>query len=69
MLSPALYEAAKPAAEKNRLCIEEQIEFWARLGRTCIENPDLPSAFIAECLLSLSESKSQELVPFIPRSY
>ncbi len=67
MLSQGLYEAAKSAAEKNRFCIEEQIEFWARLGRTCIENPDLPSAFIAECLLSLSESKSQELVPFIPR--
>ena len=68
MLSEGLYEAAKSAAEKNRICTEEQIEFWARLGRACIENPDLPSTFVAQCLLSLAESRSQELIPFIPRS-
>jgi hypothetical protein len=67
MLSQGLYEAAKSAAEKNSFCTEEQIEFWARLGRACIENPDLPSTFVAQCLLSLAESKSQELIPFMPR--
>ena len=67
MLSQVLYEAAKSAAEKNGFSTEEQIEFWARLGRACIENPDLPSTFVAECLLSLAEAKSQELVPFMPR--
>jgi hypothetical protein len=68
MLSQDLYDGAKSAAPKNRFCTHEQIEFWARLGRACIENPDLPSSFVAECLLSLAESRSQKLAPFIPRS-
>lgn len=68
LLSQELYEGAKSAALHNGFRADEQIEFWARLGRACIENPDLPSAFVAECLLSLAESRAQEVMPFIPRS-
>ena len=68
MLSQGLYEAAKSTAVKNKIGTDEQIEFWARLGRACMENPDLPSTFVAQCLLSLAEARSQELVPFKPRS-
>ena len=68
ILSQDLYEAAKSAAVKNGFCTDEQIEFWIRLGRACMENPDLPSTFVAQCLLSLAEARSHELVPFKPRS-
>lgn len=68
LLSQELYEGAKSDALHNRFRADEQIEFWARLGRACIENPDLPSVFVAECLLSLAESRTQEVVPFMPRS-
>ena len=68
LLSQELYEGAKSDALHNGFRADEQIEFWVRLGRACIENPDLPSAFVAECLLSLAESRTQEVIPFIPRS-
>jgi hypothetical protein len=68
LLSQEFYEGAKSAALHNGFCADEQIEFWARLGRACIENPDLPPTFVAECLLSLAESRDQEMIPFTPRS-
>jgi hypothetical protein len=62
-----LYEQAQHKAEIEHRSAVEQIEFWAKLGRAALENPDLPVSFIAESLLSLMESH-QELEPFVPRS-
>lgn len=42
---------------------EEQRQFLVRLGRACVDNPDLPTTFVANCLLSLSESKLDESLP------
>ncbi len=68
LLSQELYEGAKSAALHNGVRTDGQMVFWARLGRAGREDPDLPSAFVAECLLSLAESRTQEVMPFIPRS-
>jgi hypothetical protein len=62
-----LYEQAQHKAETEHRSAVEQIEFWAKLGRAALENPDLPVSFIAESLLSLIESH-QELEPFVPRN-
>ena len=43
-----------------------QIEFWAILGRSALDNPDLPITFISESLLMLSESE-RVLTKFVPR--
>ncbi len=45
-----------------------QIEFWAKVGRAALDNPDLPIDFIAETLVSLAEPNDQA-TPFIPRSH
>lgn len=62
-----LYEQAQHKAEVEHRSAVEQIEFWAKLGRAALENPDLPVSFIAESLLSLMESH-HDLEPFVPRS-
>jgi hypothetical protein len=62
-----LYEQAQDKAHINHCSTSEQIEFWAKLGRAALENPDLPISFIEQSLLSLMESHD-ELEPFVPRS-
>ncbi len=62
-----LYIAAKDQAKAEHRSIAGQIEFWAKVGRAALDNPDLPVEFIAESLISLAESK-QTATPFVPRS-
>lgn len=62
-----LYEQAQHKARLEHRSTAEQIEFWAKLGRAALENPDLPVSFIEQSLLSLMESHDN-LEPFVPRS-
>ena len=62
-----LYEQARQDAMAEHRSIAGQVEFWARVGRTALDNPDLPVSFIAESLISLAESREQAQ-PFVPRS-
>ena len=43
------------------------MEFWAKVGRAALDNPDLPASFIAESLMSLAEPH-EDATPFTPRS-
>ncbi|MDP2901556.1 MAG: ParD-like family protein [Methylovulum sp.] len=62
-----LYEQAQHKAALEHRSAAEQIEFWAKLGRAALDNPDLPINFIALSLLSLMEPYDG-LEPFVPRS-
>jgi hypothetical protein len=62
-----LYEQARQEAVVEHRTIAGQIEFWARVGRAALDNPDLPVTFVAEALASLAEPR-EESEPFIPRS-
>jgi hypothetical protein len=66
-INQELYEQAKQDAMLEHRSIAGQIEFWARVGRAALDNPDLPVCFIAESLASLAEPREQS-TPFIPRS-
>jgi hypothetical protein len=59
-----LYEAAKREARFERRTIQAQIEFWVKVGRAAIDNPDLPASFIADSLASLSEPKPVKQAQF-----
>ena len=61
------YEQAKQDAMLEHRSIAGQIEFWARVGRAALDNPDLPVSFVAESLASMAEPRDQ-LQPFVPRS-
>ncbi|WP_404356703.1 ParD-like family protein [Methylotuvimicrobium sp. KM1] len=62
-----LYNQAKTDAAIEHRTIAGQVEYWAKVGRTALDNPDLPVSFITEALASLAEPREQS-TPFIPRS-
>jgi hypothetical protein len=62
-----LYEQAKSSAKAEHRSIAGQIEFWAKVGRAALDNPDLPVSFIAESLISMAEPREQA-TQFVPRS-
>lgn len=66
-IDQALYDQAKADAVAEHRTIAGQVEFWARVGRTALDNPDLPVSFIAESLASLAEPR-EHATPFVPRS-
>ncbi len=63
-----LYEQAKLDATLEHRSIAGQIEYWARVGRAAIDNPDLPVSFVAESLASMAEPRDQAQ-PFVPRRH
>ena len=66
-INQELYEQARQDAAIEHRSIAGQIEFWARVGRAALDNPDLPVSFIAESLASLAEPHA-DAQPFVPRS-
>jgi hypothetical protein len=47
-INKELYEQAREDASLEHRSISGQIEFWARVGRAALDNPDLPVSFVAE---------------------
>jgi hypothetical protein len=54
-----LYASARDQAKAEHRTIAGQIEFWAKVGRTALDNPDLPVDFISEALMSMAEPVAQ----------
>ena len=62
-----LYDQARNDARAEHRTISGQVEYWARVGRAALDNPDLPVTFIAESLASMDEGR-EDTTPFVPRS-
>jgi len=60
-----LYEQAKSVSKGECRTIAGQLEFWAKLGKAALDNPDLPIEFIRELLIARAEDRSQ-LTTFEP---
>ena len=60
-----LYEDAKRHAKAECRTIAGQIEFWARLGKAALDNPDLPVDFVRDLLISRAELRDHA-TPFVP---
>lgn len=65
-IDQSLYNQAKVDAASEHRTIAGQIEFWAKVGRAALDNPDLPVSFVAESLASMSEPR-EDATPFVPR--
>jgi len=50
-ISDKEYLAAKKAARVEHRSIRGQVEFWAKIGRCALENPDLPIEMIKDLLV------------------
>lgn len=66
-IDQTLYNQAKADAAAEHRTIAGQIEFWAKIGRAALDNPDLPVSFIAEALASMAEPR-EDATLFVPRS-
>jgi hypothetical protein len=68
MLEPNLCKYIKSITLESVYSEGERAQFLHRLERACMDNPDLPPTFVANCLLSLSESKVLESTPFMSQN-
>ena len=66
-IDQTLYDQARREALAEYRSIAGQIEYWATVGRTALDNPELSVRFIAESLASLAEPR-EAAVSFISRS-
>ena len=55
-----LFKSAETESKANFRSIDNQINFWAKVGKNALENPDLPVDFVAKVLIA----KNQESEPF-----
>lgn len=62
-----LIEAARQEAKGEMRTVQGQLEFWIKVGKAALENPELPASFVAEAVLALEESK-ELATAFVPRS-
>ncbi len=64
-IDDTLYNQARATAQAERRTIAGQIEFWAQIGRTALDNPDLPIDFIRDLLIARHEGEGLA-TPFTP---
>ncbi|MGB4360967.1 MAG: hypothetical protein WBJ19_11165 [Rhodoferax sp.] len=63
-LSDELVEDAKPHAAAEHRSVPKQIEYWARIGKAVLENPELPLRLIQDTILSREEVKADMAEPY-----
>lgn len=66
-IDDTLVDQARAAAKAEFRTVQGQIEFWAKVGRAALDNPDLPASFIAESLMAMGEPR-EDAEAFVPRS-
>ena len=57
-IDQSLVEQARVAAKAEYRTVQGQIEFWAKLGKCALDNPDLPIEFVKELLISKQLDRS-----------
>ncbi|MBE0501925.1 MAG: ParD-like family protein [Desulfuromonadales bacterium] len=63
-IDDVLYGQARAQAKAERRTIAGQIEFWAQVGRTALDNPDLQIDFIRDLLIARAEDPATA-TPFV----
>jgi hypothetical protein len=63
-LSDELVEDAKPYAAAEHRSVPRQIEYWARIGKAVIDNPDMPLRLLQDTMLSHEEVKAGLAAPY-----
>lgn len=50
-----LFNSAAAEGKANFRSTENQINFWAKVGKNALENPDLPVDFIAKIIIAKNQ--------------
>ena len=64
-INEAMYDLAKKSAKSEYRTTALQIEYWARIGKAALDNPDLPIEFIRDILV-VREQEKDLVEAFIP---
>jgi len=64
-IADPLAEAANIQAEICHRSVDEQINYWARIGHCAEENPDLSFEFIKTVLNAREEMLAGEVEPYL----
>ena len=67
-IEDSLYEQAKVAAGAEFRTIAGQIEFWAKVGKAALDNPDLPVDFVRDLLVARAEPR-EAMTDFVPGQF
>ncbi len=57
-INDEIYTAAKMTAKAECRSISNQIEFWAKVGKAALDNPDLSVDFVRDILISKNQDQS-----------
>ncbi len=58
-VNDSLYNDAKKRAKAEFRTIPSQIEYWARIGRVALDNPDLPVEFVRDVVIAREEESER----------
>jgi len=50
-----LFKSAEAEGKANFRSTDNQINFWAKVGKNALENPDLPVDFIAKIIVAKNQ--------------
>ena len=64
-LSDDLVEDAKIFAAAEHRSVPKQIEYWARIGKAVLDNPDMPLRVIQDTMLSIKEVEGGHVTPYV----
>ena len=64
-ISQDIVKSARDVGRVEHRSAPKQLEYWARIGRIAVENPDLPYQFIHDVLLGRAQAESGELEDYI----
>ena len=67
-IEDSLYDQAKAAAGAEFRTISGQIEFWAKVGKAALDNPDLPVDVVRDLLVARGEPR-EAMVEFVSGQY
>ena len=57
-IDETVYNEAKKVASAECRSIPYQIEYWAKIGKCALDNPDLPIDFVKDILISKHQDRS-----------
>lgn len=57
-IDETIYSEAKKVARAECRSIPQQIEFWAMVGKSALDNPDLPIEFVRDLLIAKHQDRS-----------
>jgi hypothetical protein len=57
-INESIYNEAKKVAKAECRSIPHQIEYWARVGKNVLDNPDLPIEFLRELITTKYQDRS-----------